>query len=50
MYVDTVVLASIAVVAGVILFASCFALFIWLDAADDEQVNTSKPPTTNETA
>ena len=36
MYTDTMVIASIAVIGGIFLFAGCFALFIWLDAANDE--------------
>jgi len=36
MYMDSVVLAGIAVIAGILLFAGCFALFIWLDSGNEE--------------
>ena len=37
MYTDPMVMASLAVIGGVFLFAGCFALFIWLDAGNDEE-------------
>ncbi|MFT6636190.1 MAG: hypothetical protein ACJAUE_002098 [Alcanivorax sp.] len=39
MYMDSVVLAGIAVIAGILVFAGCFALFIWLDSGDDDTQN-----------
>ena len=41
MYMDTVVLAGIAVIAGILLFAGCFALFIWLDSGNDDDASQS---------
>lgn len=39
MYMDSVVLAGIAVIAGILVFAGSFALFIWLDAGNDDAEN-----------
>ena len=39
MYMDSVVLAGNAVIAGILVFAGCFALFIWLDSGDDDTQN-----------
>jgi asparagine N-glycosylation enzyme membrane subunit Stt3 len=41
MYMDTVVLAGIAVIAGILLFAGCFALFIWLDSGNEDHASPS---------
>lgn len=38
MYMDSMVLAGVVTLAAVILFAACFALFIWLDMGNDEDV------------
>ncbi|BAP14052.1 hypothetical protein Y017_01260 [Alcanivorax sp. 97CO-5] len=42
MYMDTVVLAGIAVIAGILIFAGCFALFIWLDAGNKDTTQSEK--------
>ncbi|MGB2247924.1 MAG: cytochrome c oxidase subunit CcoM [Alcanivorax sediminis] len=42
MYTDPMVLASLAVIGGIFLFAGCFALFIWLDAGNDEEISDPK--------
>ena len=42
MYTDPMVIASLGVIGGIFVFAGCFALFIWLDAADDEEPSDQK--------